>query len=165
MEKGLFITSRYDDFFDRDDIDLIVELTGSMDIYNDILAKKKKNVRAIADRTAQLFWEISRVSTMQKKTDQELREARALYSMALNDLIQEEVLVIDHRFRIIDTNDAFLEKFGLTRDQVIGQFCYKITHHLENPCSGEDHPCPLIQTLESEKPSQTTHIHLDRDRP
>jgi PAS domain S-box-containing protein len=163
MEKGLFITSSYDDFFDRDDIDLIVELTGSMDIYNDILAKKKKNVRAIADRTAQLFWEISRVSTMQKKTDQELREARALYSMALNDLIQEEVLVIDHRFRIIDTNDAFLEKFGLTRDQVIGQFCYKITHHLENPCSGEDHPCPLIQTLESEKPSQTTHIHLDRD--
>jgi len=85
MEKGLFITSSYDDFFDRDDIDLIVELTGSMDIYNDILAKKKKNVRAIADRTAQLFWEISRVSTMQKKTDQELREARALYSMALND--------------------------------------------------------------------------------
>ncbi len=163
IEKGLFITSSYDDFFDRDDIDLIVELTGCMDIYNDILAKKKKDVRAIADRTAQLFWEISRVSTMQKKTDQELREARALYNMALNDLIQEEVLVIDHRFRIIDTNDAFLEKFGLTRDQVIGQFCYKITHHLENPCSGEDHPCPLIQTLETEKPSQTTHIHLDRD--
>ncbi len=163
MEKGLFFTSSYDDFFDRDDIDLIVELTGSMDIYNDILAKKKKNVRAIADRTAQLFWEISRVSTMQKKTDQELREARALYSIVLNDLIQEEVLVIDHRFRIIDTNDAFLEKFGLTRDQVIGQFCYRITHHLENPCSGEDHPCPLIQTLESEKPSQTTHIHLDSD--
>mgnify|MGYP000160647055 CR=1 FL=1 len=30
MEKGLFITSSYDDFFDRDDIDLIVELTGSI---------------------------------------------------------------------------------------------------------------------------------------
>ncbi len=163
MEKGLFITSSYEDFFDRDDIDLIVELTGSMDIYNDILAKKKKNVRAIADRTAQLFWEIARVSTMQKKTNQELQEAKALYNMALNDLIQEEVLVIDHRFRIIDTNDAFLEKFGLARDQVIGQFCHKITHHLENPCSGENHPCPLIQTLETEKPSQTTHIHLDKD--
>jgi two-component system, NtrC family, sensor kinase len=162
MEKGLFITSSYDDLFDREDIDLIVELTGSMDIYNDILAKKKKDVRAIANRTAQLFWEISRISTMQKKTDQELREARALYNMALNDLIQEEVLVIDHRFRIIDTNDAFLEKFGLTRDQVIGQHCYKITHHLETPCSGENHPCPLIQTLETEEPSQTTHIHLDK---
>lgn len=163
MEKGLFITSSYDDFFDRDDVDLIVELTGSMDIYNDILAKKRKEVRAISTLTAELFWEVARVSTMQKKTKQELQEARALYHVALNELIQEEVLVIDHRFRIIDTNDAFLEKFGLTRDQVIGQFCYKITHHLENPCSGKDHPCPLIQTLKTEKPSQTTHIHLDKD--
>ncbi len=163
MEKGLFITSSYDDFFDRDDIDLIVELTGSMDIYNDILSKKKKSVRAISTNTAQLFWEIARVSTMQKKTHQELQEARALYSVAINDLIQEVVLVIDHNFRIIDTNDAFLEKFDLTRDQVIGQFCYKITHHLENPCSGDNHPCPLIQTLQTEEPSQTTHIHLDRE--
>jgi PAS domain S-box-containing protein len=163
MEKGLFVTSSYDDFFDRDDIELIVELTGSMDIYNDILTKKKKNVRAIANRTAALFWEIARVSTMHKKTHQELKEARALYNVAINDLIQEEVLVIDQRFRIIDTNDAFLEKFSLTRDQVIGQFCYKITHHSENPCSGQDHPCPLIQTLETEQPSRTTHIHLDRD--
>lgn len=163
MEKGFFVTSSYDDFFDRDDIDLIVELTGSMDIYNDILAKKRKDVRAISTRTAHLFWEIARVSAMQKKTNQELLEARALYSVALNDLIQDEVLVIDHRFRIIDTNEAFLEKFGLTRDQVIGQFCHKITHHLENPCSGENHPCPLIQTLETEQPSRTTHIHLDSE--
>ena len=163
MEKGLFITSSYDDFFDRDDIDLIVELTGSMDIYNDILGKKKKSVRAISTNTAQLFWEIARVSTMQKKTDQELKEARALYHVAINDLIQEEVLVIDHNFRIIDTNEAFLEKFDLTRDQVIGRFCYEITHHLENPCSGDNHPCPLIQTLQTEEPSQTTHIHLDRE--
>ena len=163
MEKGLFITSSYDDFFDRDDIDLIVELTGSMDIYNDILDKKKKSVRAISTNTAQLFWEIARVSTMQKKTDQELQEARALYSVAINDLIQEEVLVIDHNFRIIDTNDAFLEKFDLARNQVIGRFCYEITHHLDNPCSGDNHPCPLIQTLQTEEPSQTTHIHLDRE--
>lgn len=163
MEKGLFVTSNYDDFFDRDDIDLIVELTGSMDIYNDILTKKRKDVRAISTRTAHLFWEIARVSAMQKKTNQELREARALYSVALNDLIQDEVLVIDHRFRIIDTNDAFLEKFRLTREQVIGQFCHKITHHRETPCSGEDHPCPLIQTLQTEEPSRTTHIHLDSE--
>ena len=43
MKKGLYITSSYDDFFDRDDIDLIIELTGSMDIYSDIMEKKKKN--------------------------------------------------------------------------------------------------------------------------
>jgi len=39
--NGLFVTHDYNDFFNRDDIDLIIELTGNMDIYNDILSKKK----------------------------------------------------------------------------------------------------------------------------
>lgn len=41
-ENGLFVTKDYNDFFDRDDIDLIMELTGNQDIYNDIVHKKKK---------------------------------------------------------------------------------------------------------------------------
>ena len=56
-EKGLFVTSDYNDFFDRDDIDLIVELTGNQETYFDILAKKDKAVRAIDRKTATLFWE------------------------------------------------------------------------------------------------------------
>ena len=93
--NGLFVTHDYNDFFKRDDIDLIIELTGNMNIYNDILSKKKKTVRAIANRTAQLFWEISRVSTLQKKTDQELHEFTAKYNMLINELIQEDVLIIN----------------------------------------------------------------------
>ena len=70
--NGLFVTHDYNDFFNRDDINLIIELTGNMDIYNDILSKKKKTVRAIANSTAHLFSEISRIFILQKKTDQEL---------------------------------------------------------------------------------------------
>ena len=66
-KSGLFVTRDYNDIFIRDDLDLIIELTGNRDIFNDILRKKKKTVRAIGSRTAQLFWEISRISTLQKK--------------------------------------------------------------------------------------------------
>jgi PAS domain S-box-containing protein len=162
-ENGLFVTKDYNEFFKRDDIDLIIELTGDMDIYNDILRKKKKSVRAIADRTAQLFWEISRVSTLQKKTDQELRETRARYQSIMNELIQEDVLVIGFDYRITDVNDRLLERLGLKRKEVIGRHCYEITHRQDQPCSGEKHPCPLIQTMETKKPFQTTHVHLDKE--
>jgi len=91
------------DFFKRDDIDLIIELTGNMDIYNDILSKKKKTVRAIANRTAQLFWEISRVSILQKKTDQELKETRARYKMIINELIQAELDPQDPNYQELET--------------------------------------------------------------
>jgi PAS domain S-box-containing protein len=162
-ENGLFVTHDYNDFFKRDDIDLIIELTGSMDIYNDILSKKKKTVRAIANRTAQLFWEISRVSTLQKKTDQELRETRARYQSIINELIQEDVMMIGFDYRIMDVNDSLLKRLGLERQDVIGRHCYEITHRQGQPCSGDKHPCPLIQTMETKKPFQTTHIHLDKD--
>lgn len=163
VDAGLFTTSDYNDFFDRDDIELIIELTGSMDIYNDILKKKKGSVRAISARTARLFWEIYRVSTMQKKTDQELHEARAMYRVLINELIQEDVIVIAHDFRIVDINETLLKKLKLSREEVIGRRCHEITHHRGVPCSGERHPCPLVQTLETEQPSQTTHVHLDKD--
>jgi PAS domain S-box-containing protein len=162
-DNGLYVTHDYNDFFKRDDIDLIIELTGNMDIYNDILSKKKKTVRAIANRTAQLFWEISKVSNLQKKTDQELKETRARYKSIINELIQEDVLVIAYNYRIMDINDSLLTKLGLQRKDVIGRFCYEITHRQDLPCSGEHHPCPLIQTMETEMPSQTTHTHLDKD--
>jgi PAS domain S-box-containing protein len=161
--EKLFVSHDYNDFFKRDDIDLIIELTGSMDIYNDILSKKKKNVRAIANRTAQLFWEISRVSMLQQKTDQKLKETRARYKSLINELIQEDVMVIATDYKIMDINDNLLNKLGRRREEVIGRYCYEITHRQNLPCSGDRHPCPLIQTMETQEPSQTTHVHRDKD--
>jgi len=164
MAQGLFVTDDYHDFLGVDNVDLIIELTGNEDVYNDIIEHKKKNVQAISSRTAQLFWEVSRVSTLQKKTDQELYETRAMYQAALNDLIQEDVLVINMDYRIAEVNRALLENLGLKREDVIGHYCYEITHHQDVPCSGKHHPCPLMQTLDTKKPSQTTHVHLDRNK-
>jgi two-component system NtrC family sensor kinase len=161
--KGIFTTSNYNDFFAMAGIDMIIELTGSMDIYNDILKRKKPSVRAISTTTAQLFWEFARVSTKQKKTNQELLEAKALYKTMINELIQEDVLVIGHDYRIIDVNNTVLNRLGLKKEEVVGKHCYEITHRQSFPCSGENHPCPLIKTMETIEPSQTTHIHLDKD--
>ena len=163
QKQGLWVTADYNDFFRRNDIDLIIELTDNMEIYNDILRKKASDVRAISTRTAQLFWEISRVSTLQKKCDQELQETRAMYQTVINELIQEDVMVIAYDHRIIDINESMLKKLGRSRDEVIGRPCYEITHHRDMPCSGDNHPCPLIETMRTEKPSQTTHIHQDKD--
>ncbi len=162
-QRDILVVEDYNQVLGRDDIDLIVELTGSMDVYNNIIAKKKNAVRAIAAQTAQLFWEISRISTLQKKTDQELRETRSLYHMVINELLQEDVLVISYDYRILDINDTLLKKLGLSREQVIGRPCYEITHKRQAPCDGDLHPCPLKETLATEKPSQTTHIHFDKN--
>ncbi len=162
-EKGLFVTNDYNDFFNRDGINLIVELTSNLDIYNDILSKKSKHVRAIAHTTALLFWEISRVSKKEAETSQKLQATEALYFAMSNEMIQEDFLVIGRDYRILDANVALLRRLGLKREEVVGRFCYEITHHQDHPCTGDDHPCPLVQVVSSCRYAQTTHIHLDKD--
>jgi len=144
-------------------IDLIIELTGDGATFNDILLKKKKTVRAINHRTAQLFWDVSRFSGLQERTKAELEKTKTMYHVVINDLIQEDVMVIDLNYRILDINEKLLNKLGLEREEVIGRYCYEISHRQNSPCSGSDHPCPLLKAIELKQHSQTTHIHLDKD--
>jgi PAS domain S-box-containing protein len=162
-QQGIFTTKDYCDIFKIPDVDLIVELTGVQDVFYDILKRKNPNIRAISSKVVKIFWEISRVSTREKKTRQELHEASAMYKMVINDLIQEDVMVINCDYRIVDMNKNLLKKLGLTHEEVLGRHCYEITHHQKMPCSGDKHPCPLLETLETKKPYQTTHVHLDKN--
>ncbi len=159
-QMGLFVTNDYNDFFKREDIDLIIELKDSMDIYNDILGKKAKTVRAISSRTAQLFREIGRLSDLHRQTSEKLQKLESMSSLIFNKLIHEEVLVIAKDYSIVDANDTLLNRVGMKSGEIIGRYCYEITHHRDIPCDGTDHPCPLAETLSTGKPSQSTHIHF-----
>ncbi|HAR33232.1 MAG TPA: histidine kinase [Desulfobacter sp.] len=88
-------------------------------------------------------------------------ENKAMRDMVIKELINEDVMVIASDYRILDINEPMLEKLGITRDEAIGHFCYEITHHQDHPCSGDDHPCPLSECFKTQKPSQTTHVHLN----
>jgi len=163
-DQGIFVTTDYNDLFNRDDIDLIIELTGREDVFFDILSKKKRSVRAFDSKTAELFWEVSRASRLHRLAEEELSKAKTLYSVFINQLLQEDVMIISPAYRIIDVNDTLLKKLGLKREEVIGKTCFEISHHRNTPCEGEHHPCPLRDAINSGKPSQTTQMHYDKDR-
>ena len=92
---------------------------------------------------------------------QDRADNKVMREMVVNELVNEDVMVIGADYRIMDINAPMLTKLGVTRDAVVGRYCYEITHHLDRPCSGDDHPCPLEQSFRTRRPSQTTHIHLD----
>lgn len=161
---GIDVTNDYNDIINRNDVDLIVELTGNLDVYNDIISKKKNHIQVIAHATALLFWEISRMDKAQEEIKKNLLNTAAVCDIVMNELIEEDVLIFGLDHKIINVNDSFLSKLGLRRSEVIGRYCYEITHHQDIPCSGDQHPCPLNKLLETGKPSKATHIHLDRNK-
>ena len=163
-EAKIFVTSDYNDFFKRDDIDLIIELTGSLNIYNDILRKKKSSVRAIAHTTAVFFREIYRITQTQKETNQKLRETLAKYDVLFNELIHENVIVINKDYKVMDINAAMLKKINLTREEAIGRNCYELIYHQESPCCLEDLECPFKTALKTGKSSRVTHVYRGEDK-
>jgi len=41
--------------------------------------------------------------------------------------------------------------------------CYKLLHHLDRPCSGADHPCPLTRVMHTGRPTHVVHRHYKGD--
>ncbi len=162
-ERGIFVSNDYNDFFKLDNIDFIVELTGNMDIYNDILSKKSSRVQSMSHITARLFWEIDSAAIRYGRTSKKLIETRALYDVMMNGLIHEYVTVIGIDHKILDINETFLKRLGLDRKEAIGRYCYEITHGQSEPCSGKDRVCPLAEVEKTGKSSKATHIHFDHD--
>jgi PAS domain S-box-containing protein len=153
----------YRDFFARDDINLILDLTDDPEIFKDILAHKNSSVRVMNYQTSRLFLDMYRIYDESPDAERRFLRASSIYKIIMNDVINEDVLVISPNHQILDANDAILNKVGLTREEVIGRSCFEISHRYPAPCSEENCPCPLKETLSRMKPFTTTHIHLDKN--
>jgi PAS domain S-box-containing protein len=76
------------------------------------------------------------------------------------DSINEAVSIINvNDLTIAGVNKVFLEDLGLREKEVLGQPCYKITHHKNAQCSEPEHHCPLSETLKTKEHAIAEHTH------
>lgn len=73
---------------------------------------------------------------------------------------------LDHPFYVVDVNTHAIQMlnkaaYALGPDQT--SFCYAMTHHRTTPCSGDEHPCPIIEIKKTNKPVIMEHIHYGED--
>ena len=50
------------------------------------------------------------------------------------DQIPFPSLVLDTKMKVLEANQTFLKHYNLTRDQVVGQTCFKVFHDSDEPC-------------------------------
>ncbi len=95
-------------------------------------------------------------------SEERVRKDKAFLETIVNG-IQDHMMVIDLDYRIIEVNRALLRMVGQKREEVVGKHCYEVSHHLAQPCTDPDHPCPLKDAVATGKAASTTHVHFDRD--
>ncbi len=76
------------------------------------------------------------------------------------NILPDPFVVIDRSYRIIAANRNYLRHYGHTSPaDVVGRFCYEVSHHVDSPCSQHGEHCPLETVFETGQPAQVMHIH------
>lgn len=106
---------------------------------------------------------IARDITARKRAEADLVQALGLGATVL-DSIEDHIMILDARdHTILDANRAFLDAYGLTREQVSGKLCSLITHGHAAPCQGAEESCPLPSLLGTGKNARVEHVHTTAD--
>jgi len=79
------------------------------------------------------------------------------------DGIEDPILVIRPDFTIALMNRQAKSLIPAGEDEKYHRFCYQISHRLNAPCSGPDHPCSFIEVMEKGCSAKVRHTHYDDD--
>ena len=79
-------------------------------------------------------------------------------TLRLLDSLPEPKSLIDAQYRIVAANAAYKRAFGLERE-IVGHYCYELSHHYDKPCDQVGESCPLRGAMESGEPTRVLHVH------
>lgn len=77
--------------------------------------------------------------------------------------IKEGILLVTRDFRIRWANSAAVAQSGYSMEEVIGNYCYKVSHGIDQPCAPPSDPCPIAELEKSGHPTQVVHEHVDKE--
>lgn len=127
-------------------------LTKDDEYLNKLVSILKKNENATAHLDLQYQFQL-------KEDKQRILH----YFQASINTIIDPFFIVNRSFEIIEANNAFLEEFQMTRKEAIGKSCFKIVHHLLEPCNGENWTCPLKEVFQLGVPYYGTNHQIKKN--
>ncbi len=120
-------------------------------------ASQKRVIEVIKDITPR-----KRLEEALQGSEERARQDKSFLETIVNG-IQDHMMVIDLNYRIVEVNRSLLQMVGKRREEVVGKYCYEVSHHLKHPCADPDHPCPLQDAVATGRAASATHVHFDKE--
>ena len=79
------------------------------------------------------------------------------------DILPGPFVIIGKDYKILAANRAYQDHYGVETDNLLGRYCYEVSHHASAPCSQHGEQCPLEEVFSTGKPCQVMHVHYDKD--
>ncbi|RJR22479.1 MAG: PAS domain S-box protein [Desulfobacteraceae bacterium] len=162
---GIFTTSKYHELYRLEGINLIIELTGSDEIVDDILRSKPRDVFFLDHKTARALW----VPLLKEASESQL-ETLLLYhkktrqrTQLILDSLPYRLMVVNKDMTINMVNQTFLKHRNLRSEDVIGRHCHMVRYGLERPCSECGRRCYFEEVKRSGTTISTIHEFIGED--
>ena len=142
-ELGIFTCSDYHDLYDIQGLNLIIELTGSTDVTEDLAQTKPRGISFLDHKTARMLWIVT--------TDLREGEKARRHTQTILDSLPYRLMVVNEDFTISMVNKTFLKENNLTYDEVLSKPCYEVRYDQHWPCTEVGKRCFLKETQKEGK--------------
>jgi two-component system NtrC family sensor kinase len=153
-ELRLFATTRMEDLFHLEGLNLVIELTGSSAVRDQLYLKKPSGVSVIDHKATRLLWDLIQME-MEKA---ELERERVQYQRKIKgetqvilDSLPYRIMVVGLDMTVERVNRTFLKDHGGTYEEIVGRHCYEVRYGLAEPCHQHGMLCSITQRLEEIK--------------
>ncbi|OGQ88523.1 MAG: hypothetical protein A2512_11915 [Deltaproteobacteria bacterium RIFOXYD12_FULL_56_24] len=96
--------------------------------------------------------------TERKRTEEALRKSEE-FNRNILATVDEGFIVVGRDYRILSANKAFCDMVQSSADQVVGRFCYEVSHRIDHPCFDSGEECAVRHTFETGIPHSANHTH------
>lgn len=151
---NIFTTNDFKDLYSLSGLDIIIELTGSEKVRDEILRTKPNHISLIDHRGAKFVWDFIQLEIEKSRLldeRQKYDEKEKKHTQLILDSLPYRIMVLNMDMTVDTVNRTFLKDFGLTKDQIRGKKCYEIRYNLREPCNKKGELCFLKDALEDIK--------------
>jgi PAS domain S-box-containing protein len=106
--------------------------------------------------------EVLRDITEQKQAEEALQKSET-FMENIFESVDEAFIVIDPDFRIISANKAYCKQVKSPSCDIVGRYCYEVSHHRDKTCFENGEECAPLRTLRTGEPSLAVHTHYDSE--
>ncbi|MFO7785183.1 MAG: PAS domain-containing sensor histidine kinase [Thermodesulfobacteriota bacterium] len=147
---GLFTATDFHTLYELD-INMILEMTGLVEIRKEIERSKPAGISLMDHRAVRLLWDLIQIEmerTEFERERQRYQEKSRKDVQAILDSLPYRVMVVNKDMTVVTANYTLLKEFGLSSEEAVGRPCYKVRYGLDQPCDQTGRECFLRTRLE-----------------
>ncbi len=154
-ELNLFTTTDFHELFSLEGLNLLIELTGSNKLAQEISCMKPSTVSFMDHVAIRILWDLIQLEAEKIELEKEWHkylEVIRKQTKVVPDSLPYRIMVVNMDKTIETVNQTFLNAFKLTEGMVQGRPCYDLRKRMGRPCrTSNGQTCYIDEHLEEIK--------------